>query len=193
MKYFVIYFVKPYKLNMQERKKTGKAHLAKGKDGLRTALLVILGISYGLLAAAGVFTVLVAVGLVPRFAGKTHTAKKIFLYEEMVVWGTIAGGLVSIFPEYSGVGAFLQQKFPGLTDLWIAGGTLLQSVIGLFAGMFVGCLALAIAEMLDSIPIFARRISFRHGLGFAVLGMALGKLCGSLLYFVEELHRTVKG
>ncbi|MFQ9479331.1 stage V sporulation protein AB [Waltera sp.] len=46
--------------------------------------------------------------------------------------------------------------------------------------------------MLDSIPIFARRISFRHGLGGAILGMAAGKICGSLFYFATELHRTVQ-
>ncbi len=49
--------------------------------------------------------------------------------------------------------------------------------------MFVGCLALAIAEMLNSIPIFARRASYRHGLGIAVLAVAAGKLLGSLYYF----------
>ena len=64
--------------------------------------------------------------------------------------------------------------------------------IWIVSGMFIGCLALAIAEMLDSIPIFARRISFRHGLGWAVLGMAAGKICGSLFYFATELHRTVQ-
>lgn len=62
----------------------------------------------------------------------------------------------------------------------------------IISGMFIGCLALAIAEMLDSIPIFARRISFRHGLGWAILGMAAGKLCGSLLYFATEFYRTVQ-
>ena len=55
-----------------------------------------------------------------------------------------------------------------------------------------GCLALAFAAMLDSLPIFARRISFRHGLGGAILGMAAGKICGSLFYFATELHRTVQ-
>ena len=39
-------------------------------DVLRFGFLAVMGASYGLLAAAGVFTVLVAVGLVPRFAGK---------------------------------------------------------------------------------------------------------------------------
>ena len=63
------------------------------------------------------------------------------------------------------------------------GGEVFLGIAGLFIGMFVGCLALAIAEMLDSIPIFARRVSYRHGLGIAVLAVAIGKLLGSLYYF----------
>ncbi len=160
---------------------------------LRFLFLIVLGGSYGLLAAAGVFTVLVAVGLVPRFAGKTHTARKVFLYEEMVIFGTIVGGIVSVFPEYSQFAAFLQQHFPKYMLLWENIGVVIQSVWGLFSGMFIGCLALAIAEMLDSIPIFTRRISFRHGIGLAILSMAIGKLCGSLIYFWTELHRVAKG
>ena len=54
---------------------------------------------------------------------------------------------------------------------------------GTFAGIFVGSLAMAIAEMLDTIPIFARRIALRHGLGIIVSSMAAGKLAGSLFYF----------
>lgn len=157
-----------------------------------TLFLIIFGASYGLLAAAGVFTVLVAVGLVPRFAGRTHTAKKIVLYEEMVIFGTLAGCGLSVFARYCQFGAWLRQHFPGQEEGLLFAGNILQGVYGIFAGMFIGCLALAIAEMLDSIPIFARRISFRHGLGFAILGMAAGKLCGSLIYFAAELHRTAQ-
>lgn len=158
----------------------------------RTILLAVMGASYGLLAAAGVFTVLAAVGLVPRFAGKTHTARKVFLYEEMVIFGTVAGSFLSIFERYSQLAAFWQARLPQYMGIWLAAGKLMQAVFGVFSGMFIGCLALAIAEMLDSIPIFARRISFRHGIGLAVLGMAAGKLCGSLFYFWSELHQVVQ-
>ena len=65
-------------------------------------------------------------------------------------------------------------------------------IIGVFSGMFVGCLALAIAEMLDSIPILARRIGFRHGLGIVVLAIAVGKLVGSLLYFCMRIFETAQ-
>lgn len=157
---------------------------------LQGFLLVTVGVSYGLLAAAGVFTVLAAVGLIPRFAGKTHTADKVLLYEEMVIFGTIFGGLISIFPEYCQVRAFLQQNYSQWEGLWEGIALFAQAFFGLFSGMFIGCLALAIAEMLDSVPIFTRRISFRHGLKWAVWSMAAGKICGSLFYFWNELHRT---
>jgi len=158
--------------------------------GLGALFLILVGLTYGFLSAAGVFTVFVAVGLVPRFAGKTHTARKVLLYEEMVVLGTIAGSFLSVFPEYSQVGALLQESFPQFSEVWKGFGIVSQIFFGLFSGMFVGCLALAIAEMLDSIPIFTRRISFRHGIGLAIFCMAVGKLCGSLVYFWTELHRV---
>jgi stage V sporulation protein AB len=159
---------------------------------LGTCFLILVGISYGLLSAAGVFTILVAVGLVPRFAGKTHTGKTVILYENMVILGTMTGCILSVFSRYCQFGVFLQSRFPGQMSLWLSLGRAAQGIYGLFSGMFIGCLALAIAEMLDSIPIFARRVSFRHGMGLAIFSMAMGKLAGSLLYFGAELHRTVE-
>ncbi len=157
----------------------------------RYLLLIVMGVSFGVLASAGVFTVLIAVGLVPRFAGETHTSRYVLLYEEMVVMGTITGGFLSVFSEYSQIGAFLQERFPAMNGVWIGLGNVVMAAFGLFCGMFVGCLALAIAEMLDSIPIFSRRVSLRHGIGLVILSMAIGKLVGSVCYFVWELHRTV--
>ena len=49
---------------------------------LKQVFLGICGLSFGLLASAGVFTVLVSVGLIPRFAGKMHVAKKVFALED---------------------------------------------------------------------------------------------------------------
>ena len=124
----------------------------------------------GLLVASGVFTVLLAVGLTPRFAGKTKTAAHIITYENSIISGTILGALCSITTVEKGL----------QLGIW---GQILLCGIGFFIGCFVGCLALAIAEMLDSIPIFSRRIGFKHGLGIAITFVALGKLVGSIVYF----------
>lgn len=160
-------------------------------SSLKWIVLAIGGMSFGLLAAAGVFTVLVAVGLVPRFAGKTHTGKHVIFYEEMVIAGTAVGGLLSLYESYFHVGEYLTA---GGNLQWAVPviGNVLLVIFGVFAGMFVGCLALAIAEMLDSIPIFSRRIQFRHGLGIAIIATALGKFTGSMLFFIWELHEVVK-
>lgn len=141
---------------------------------LERLFLTLLGGSFGLMTAGGVFTVLLAVGLIPRFAGKTHTGNRVFLYENMVILGTILGGTMSVF-EWSAA---------PMGSL----GALFVVCYGLFAGIFIGSLAMAIAEMLNSIPIFARRIGFRHGLGIVVSAMALGKLAGSLFYFYNKMY-----
>lgn len=139
---------------------------------LKQILLAIFTLGFGLLSSGGVFTVFVSVGLVPHFADKTHTAAYIMHYENAIVAGTILGCIFSIYAE-------------GLSSDFGAAGNLLLGIFGIFAGMFVGCFAIAIAEMLNSIPIFFRRINLGKGAGIILLALALGKTFGSLLYFIK--------
>ena len=139
--------------------------------------LAVVGLSAGLLISFGMFTVLFVLGMIPRFAGKTRTVNKLILYEESVIWGCIIGGIYSVFYKWIDIARVLGKT----------GSLITLSFCGVFAGVFVGCLALAIGEMLNTIPIFSRRIGFRHGLGFAVTSMAFGKFIGSLYYFFEGL------
>lgn len=150
---------------------------------MKVLLLILIGLSFGILSSAGVFTVLLAVGLVPRFAGSTHTANRILLYEEMVIWGTIIGGIFSVFRRELRIGALLKELFPRDTGVILNVENGMLCIIGVFSGMFVGCLALAIAEMLDSFPILARRFQVKKGVGIAVLCVAIAKTIGALLYF----------
>lgn len=146
---------------------------------LQKIFIAIISASAGFAVSGGVFTTLIVIGLMPRFAGKTHTASHIFFYEEMVVIGAIFGTIFSVFYPF-----FQFYKWIGN---YIFLGQLFLCLYGFFAGIFVGCLALAIAEMLNSIPIFARRTKFRHGIGVVILFMALGKSVGSFIYFFKQL------
>ena len=148
-----------------------------------------VSLSAGFLAAGGVFTVLITIGLVPRFAGKTHTGSKVVLYEEFVIAGTIIGCILSVFEKNFQFGSFLLKNGFVSEEVWTILGNVILLIFGIFAGIFIGCFALAIAEMLNTIPIFARRVGFRHGLGIAILSMALGKLAGSLIYFIQGIYR----
>lgn len=152
---------------------------------LKYLLTVFSFLGFGLLSSGGVFTVFVTVGLVPRLADKTHTAAKVILYENCIVAGAILGCILSVYPDFF-------QQILGQTALhniseWEVWGSLILAIFGVFAGMFVGCFAIAIAEMLNTIPIFTRRISLGKGVGIVLLFLALGKTVGSFIYFYLRL------
>ena len=142
-------------------------------------LLGVIGLCFGMLAASGVLTVLMAVGLMPRYAGRVHEAKHISLFENMIILGTMSGTFVSLFGNYA--------DGNGLGLL----GLIIQMLYGVFSGIFVGTLALAIAEMLDAFPIFFRRGRIRNGLAWIILAVSLGKMVGGYLYFYLRLYETV--
>lgn len=140
---------------------------------LREFILAIGTFGFGFLSSGGVFTVFVTVGLVPRLADKTHTANRIELYESSIVMGAISGCILSVFPVQ--LSYFLERL--GIVEAGLL-------CFGFFSGMFIGCFAVAIAEMLNTIPIFSRRIALGKGMGLALLFLALGKTAGSFLYFL---------
>lgn len=134
---------------------------------IKYLLIIGIGLSSGIIVSGGVFTVLFTVGLIPRFAGKTRTATHVKIYEDTAVIGSIFWNAVSLY------------------ELNLPLGNVLLAFYGVFSGIFVGNLALAIAEMLNGIPIFSRRINFRRGLGISIVFLALGKSLGDMLYFLK--------
>lgn len=132
------------------------------------------------MVSAGVFTVLFVVGLVPRFAGRTDTARCELFYEECLIFGAILADVVSVFPIEGSIG--------NGPNIWL---TIILVLVGVFAGIFVGCLSIALAEVLDGIPIFARRVKLKMGVSVAVLAVALGKIAGSLVYFINGFFEGI--
>ena len=57
------------------------------------------------------------------------------------------------------------------------------AIYGLAAGIFVGCIAVALAEILNTFPILFRRLYINRGLSWVMIAMAFGKLAGSMYYF----------
>lgn len=157
----------------------------------RIILLWIMGISSGIMVSAGVFTVLFVVGLVPRFAGRTDTARCELFYEECLIFGALLADIVSVFPVKGSITDFFGNKV--MTQMSFVNFLLilLLVMIGAFAGIFVGCLSIALAEVLDGIPIFARRIRLKMGVSIAVLAVALGKIAGSFVYFINGFFEGI--
>lgn len=131
---------------------------------IKQSILGIIGISSGFAVAGGMFAFLIALGVVSRFAGKTHTAKYMMYYEDAAAIGGILGNLVSIY------------AFP------IPVGMVGVASFGLFSGIFTGAWAMALTEIVDTIPIFSRRIRLKTGMPWLILSMALGRTAGAFLY-----------
>ncbi len=135
---------------------------------VRQILLGIIGLSAGITVAGGLFSFIIGLGVISKFADRTHTGDKVLMYEEFVALGGIIGNIYSIY------------QFP------IPHGAILLPVFGIFAGIFVGCWSMAIAEILNIFPIFIRRVKLIKCIPYMILGMALGKGLGSLLFFWQR-------
>ncbi|WP_310605181.1 stage V sporulation protein AB [Anaerosporobacter sp.] len=130
---------------------------------IRYGLLVIIGFAGGFGVAAGVFSFITLLGVVNRLALKTNTAKYIVLYENMVILGGILGNTWSVY----------EWKLPfGIVGLLL---------YGLFGGIFIGCQAMALAEVLNVIPVFAKRAKIKYGMPYIVASIAIGKAVGAFL------------
>lgn len=134
---------------------------------IKQIFMGIVGLSSGFAVAGGIFAFIVGLGVIPRFAGRTHTAHRVLWYEDCVLWGGVLGNLVFVY------------------QIPIHLGKIGLGIFGLFGGMFVGVWAMALAEIVNTIPIFERRIKLRQGLTAMIMSMAVGRTIGALLYFYQ--------
>ena len=133
--------------------------------------MAIVGFGGGMIAAGGMVALLIGLGITPRFAGITHTADRILLYEDFTMLGAVAGNVLQLYE-------------PSL-----AVGKIRLAVYGLGAGMFLGAWILALAEMVDVFPIAIRRLKIKVGVPLIIVTVAAAKICGSLLYFYQGMYR----
>lgn len=134
-------------------------------------VLGFLGLSAGGIIAAGVFAFLAIIGIFPRIMGRTKT-RRILLYETWIIAGGVLGNISDIYEIPIPLGM---------------GGNLVLGAFGMASGIFVGCLVMSLAETLKALPVISRRIGLAVGLQYVILSVALGKLAGSLVYFVKGM------
>lgn len=132
---------------------------------IKYILIIAIGFGSGLVIAGAVFAFIAVIGVVPRLADKTGTKAYIRLYEEAI----IAGGIV---------GSALLNL-----DVYLPIGRPAVALYSVMVGIFYGCLAVSLAEVLNVLPVLVRRTRVRQGIKWFVTAIALGKLLGSVLYY----------
>lgn len=126
--------------------------------------LGVLGFSGGIIISGGLVALLIELKIIPRYAGITHTADKILLYENSLAAGAIWGNLMTIYP------------------ISLPLGTWFLYLLGLSGGVFIGSWIIALTEVLDIIPITARRVGLKKGFAAIVMAVALGKVIASFYF-----------
>lgn len=132
---------------------------------IENAVLCVLGLCFGSTVSAGVFAFITMLGVIPRLAHRTGTAAFLHGYETAIILGGSLGNIAFLFV----------RNFP-VTQIGMG-------IFGLCAGVFVGCLAMALAESLRVIPVFVKRLHMREGLPIILLALALGKMAGTLFQY----------
>lgn len=130
---------------------------------LKNILIIFTGLASGAMVAAGTFAFVITIGVFTRLAHRTRTSAYTHIYEKAVILGASLSNILFIY----------EVKIP----LYVVGVVL----SGFFSGIFVGCLAMALAEILNIVPIMVRRLRLVEGLQYIVLAVASGKCIGSLI------------
>lgn len=126
--------------------------------------LIIFGLSSGIMVGAGVISLLILVGIIPRMAQLSNTRSFINFYEKILVIGTFLGALISI-----------QNISISISKIGVI-------VFGLSYGIFVGFLSSGLAEILDYIPIASRRLKIPAlYLKYIIISLLIGKVIGSFI------------
>jgi stage V sporulation protein AB len=123
---------------------------------------ILLGIAGGIAVGSGVIAFILVLDIVPRLAQLTFTYHKVHWYEGALIIGSLVG-TISDFWHWEG----------GFNPI-------VAVIIGLFFGTFIGLLAAALTEVLNVLPILAKRLHMHKYLLGLLMAMVAGKVIGSL-------------
>ncbi len=133
---------------------------------LKYLLSILIGFGSGAVISGAVFAFIAVIGIVPSLAKKTCTGKYVKIYEEAIICGGVFGALT------------------GIVDFYLPMGKIIVVLLSFCIGVFVGSLAISLAEIIDVIPILSRRVRVQRGMTLFIFSIAFGKMTGSLLYYL---------
>ena len=135
---------------------------------LNRLFLIFISFLSGAAIAAGTFAFFWVIGVVPSMLRTSGIRHRIIFFENVIILGVVSGTILTFLPEF---------ELPKLIS------RLILLCYGAAAGIFEGCIAVALAEILDTFPILFRRLKLMDGVKWVMVAMAFGKMAGSLFFF----------
>lgn len=145
---------------------------------LSYGLLIISGFAAGFVTAAAYVAFIAMLGIFPKVAAKTNTARQCILYENCLILGILLSTLLQFFISYTSAGIQGAAVPPAPV------GILLLILTGFFGGIYIGFLIGGLSEVLNVIPIYARMTHIKKHLSWIIFFLALGKGIFILIQFL---------
>lgn len=136
---------------------------------MKIILIILIGIAGGITVGSAIAAFFTLLKFVARIAQITETWDNIALYEYCMVGGAVLGSVLCYGDINFGLNKFM------------------IILIGLSSGIFLGLFTSALAEVLNVIPVFAKKFKIKHELTYVIAALILGKVFGSLFYFLVFL------
>lgn len=132
---------------------------------IRSTLFTLFCAIAGGAISAGYIAFITLLGVFEKLSEKYKAFQYKNTIEIIIIAGVTLGNFIQLF------NITLPLSIPGVFSF------------NLFGGIFIGCLAGALAETLDVFPIISRRFGIRSFLPYAIIAAALGKAVGCLIQF----------
>lgn len=133
---------------------------------IKNIVLLILSISGGVVVGNAAAAFITLLGIIPRLAQISNTDKHIVLYQRVLTLGMFLFSLIFCLNI-----SFKLNKYMSI-------------FFGVFFGIFVGLSASALAEVLNVIPVVARKLDLRDYVTYLILAIVMGKVVGSLAHWL---------
>lgn len=133
---------------------------------IRLSLYYIFCLIAGGAIAGGYVAFITLIGVFEKLSKKYEAARYARLIETLIISGVTIGTICQ------------------LCEISLPFGIVGYFIFNIFGGIFVGCLAGALAETINIFPIISRRFAIRENLPYVLMAAGLGKAIGSILHLL---------
>ncbi|PRX26706.1 stage V sporulation protein AB [Orenia metallireducens] len=137
---------------------------------MKAILLILIGFSEGVIVGVALVAFLMVLDVIPRLIDLSNSENSIFLYQKLIVLGSIFGVITDFF----------NLTLPNIFFI----NKLLVIIIGFIFGTFIGLVAAALTETLKVLPLLSKRLGLKDYMDELLFIIILGKVIGSLIYWL---------
>ena len=133
---------------------------------MKNILLMLIALAGGITAGSAAAAFLALLEVIPRLMQISDTRNYIKLYQWVLTFGFVLFTLI-YFTEFH----LNLSKYVAIPS-------------GFLYGMFIGIFSSALAEVLNVIPVLAKKLKLRDHLVYVIYTLMAGKVIGSIFYWV---------